>query len=308
MSYTYSLETILKFEKEFNYSYRLNETATQRLAALSKELGAPLQRKTNVSAASATSTTKTTGWENVRSKSTKQKRNTTIPSSSSSAFSSTNVVDEIRIILNKLTDTNYLDSLEKLSTLLEQINESSNDLVADTIFKIATQNIFFSKLYADLFSELISRFVFIKTMFKVYMQTNRHKFLVKRAAVTEENYDAFCKMNEENDNLKSLAQFFINLNINGIISDSTIVSISTDLLTSILDFVKEEDKKDQVDLMSELLQIFYDKKRMKGVMLQYNDETVDFNSCVKRFSKAKTTNFKSLSKKTIFKFMDMVGV
>jgi hypothetical protein len=297
----YALETILAREKRRQYSFRLEAEEIHALQLLLNDLGGLKPQ--------AAAVVNTINWETARqSKPLRKSAPAPAPVVSSAE-------DEIRVLINKLTDKTYLECLDKMVAVLEKADTLNSASLSETIFTIASQNRFYSKLYADLFSELITRFSFLKTSFDSYSKTAVAKFMVKADEFVEEetDYDLFCKMNENNDQRKSLAEFFVNLNINGIIKDDSIAYISSALLSQIMRLVKESDQKYSVDMMTELLAIFYSKERsnlMKGktVELGEGEEAIDFNKCIKRFSKAKTADFKSLSKKTVFKFMDMIGV
>ena len=69
-------------------------------------------------------------------------------------------IDSIRIYLNKITDKNYIDMRNKIIEIIDKlINENSQDMSKfnSTIFEIASSNRFYSKMYADLYSELSTK-------------------------------------------------------------------------------------------------------------------------------------------------------
>ena len=76
-------------------------------------------------------------------------------------------MDEIRNLLNKITSKNFTDIKENISILLEKIiksEASSEDLtkIGGAIFEIGCMNKFWSKLYAQLYKELMSSFPVMK--------------------------------------------------------------------------------------------------------------------------------------------------
>ena len=84
-------------------------------------------------------------------------------------------LDSIRKFLNKITDKTY-DSLsekifEELSLILSE-NEETEEIilelnkVGEAIFNIASSNLFYSKLYARLYSELMTKHLFMKSLFE----------------------------------------------------------------------------------------------------------------------------------------------
>ena len=70
-------------------------------------------------------------------------------------------IDSIRALLNKITDKNYLDNRKKIFDIIDKLiteNIQLEDMsrLSSTIFEIASNNRFYSKIYADLYSDLIS--------------------------------------------------------------------------------------------------------------------------------------------------------
>jgi hypothetical protein len=345
----YSLEQVVKIEKSRKYSFRLDEETIERFKVLVNEIGNPIQKKPShmshaTSSINSSSESRKVGgggggkdsqWETVRR--SKAQQSSAKPSSNSVQMKTpkskmvpdelvrkddkailTENIDEIRILLNKMTAKSYPETLDAMVRRLQAfqryhrnglLDETILAKISETIFTIATQNRFYSKLYADLFSELVSQFDFLSSMFNTYAANVIDKFLDVAEPVSEENYEMFCKLNESNDQRKSLAEFFVNLNKTSIISDETLQMYCVTVLKTVMTFVKQEDKKYQVDVLVDVLSILYDKVKMNQVKFLFlEEEELDVNKCIKRFSKAKTTEFLSLTKKSIFKFMDMQGL
>jgi GTPase SAR1 family protein len=121
----------------------------------------------------------------------------------------------------------------------------------------------------------------------------------------EEDYDQFCKINMDNEKRKALSAFFVNLSITKIIPEETIVEFASNLLKQVLQFIHQDNKKNEVDEMVENIAILYNKDLFltSGVSMP-NGET--FTQTIEGLAKSKSKNFASLSNKSIFKFMDMV--
>ena len=77
-------------------------------------------------------------------------------------------IDLIRSCLNKMTDKNYIDIRNKLMTIIDGLVTSNDDMlrVSTIIFDIASNNRFFSKIYADLYTVLISKYDIMKVVFE----------------------------------------------------------------------------------------------------------------------------------------------
>ena len=122
-----------------------------------------------------------------------------------------------------------------------------------------------------------------------------------------ENYDKFCEINKINEKRKSLASFYLNLMLNGIISKSQIITITRNLLDNVYKFISIDNKKNQVDELTETISILYQKKLYEG-----NDyEKIDgysINEIIEKIAKSNVKDYKSLTNKTLFKFMDLIDM
>jgi hypothetical protein len=221
-------------------------------------------------------------------------------------------IDNIRVNLNKLTDKNYIDVQNRIVEIINKLidnNITNEDMarVSYSIFDIASTNRFYSKIYADLYSDLSSKY---KIMVDVF-QTNLDKFtdLFNTIEYIDPNinYDKFCEINKTNEKRKALAAFYINLMINGIITTKQIMSITRNLLSQIYAFISMDDKKNEADELTEIISILYKKDI-------YNDDEGDdyeliegytITEIIQHIGNSKVKDYKSLTNKALFKFMDL---
>jgi hypothetical protein len=131
-------------------------------------------------------------------------------------------IDVLRSHLNKLTDKNYIDIRNKI---IEAIETMTNEGIANDemlklgtiIFEIASTNRFYSKIYADLYSDLINKYSMMKEIFEENFNNFMDLFEVIEYVEPSVDYNKFCKINKDNEKRKSLAAFFVNLMNNNII-------------------------------------------------------------------------------------------
>jgi hypothetical protein len=224
-------------------------------------------------------------------------------------------IDIIRSYLNKLTDKNYSDMLSKIIEVIERlisenIQPEEMTRVSTIVFDIASNNRFYSKIYADLYSDLSSKYVFLLSMIEDNLSKFADLFNFIEYVDAAVNYDTFCENNKKNEKRKSLSAFYINLMENGIISKKTIMVITKNLLSQIYQFISQEDKKNEVDELAENVAILYKKEL-------YNNDNGDEYSKIEGYSiaeviekiaKSKVKDYKSLTNKSLFKFMDMIDM
>ena len=180
--------------------------------------------------------------------------------------------------------------------------------VSSTIFDIASTNRFYSKIYADLYSDLSTKYHMMKEIFENNFEKFTDLFNNIEYVDPKVNYDRFCEINKTNEKRKAFASFYINLMFNGIIPKSKIMEITRNLLSQVYSFISIDDKKNEVDELTETIAILYKKD------LYEDDEGDEYeqiegytiNEIIERIANSKVKDYKSLTNKSLFKFMDLI--
>jgi hypothetical protein len=247
-------------------------------------------------------------------------------------------LNEIRSNLNKLTDKNYNDiskkiinniddfviflnndSLNKIENNLE--NDIENDIenkekmnkIGKFIFEIASTNAFYSKIYANLYSELINKYEIMKNVFDKNLKEYYNIFENIEYVDSVKEYDKFCEITKINEKRKALSSFLLNLTINNIISKDHLFNIIIKLMTNILDFINIPNKINEVNEITENIYIlfnmefFIDYHKVKNDLLFFNN-TKSFFDTIHILANSKTNMYPSFSTKTKFKFMNILGL
>jgi hypothetical protein len=215
-------------------------------------------------------------------------------------------IDLIRVHLNKITDKNYTSCHNKIVDLLDELIENNikdADLmrICIQIFEIASNNRFYSKLYSDLYSDLTTRYVIMKTIFNNSFNSFMELFNVVEYVDPAVNYDAFCKINKDNECRKSLCTFILNLMKNNIISKDKVVDLLKKLIIQLQEFIIIENKKNEVDELTENIALLFKKEMVDNVEIN----GVSLISIIQKLAKSKSNPYPSLSNKSIFKYMDL---
>jgi len=212
-------------------------------------------------------------------------------------------IDSVRSLLNKMTDKNYIDIRNKIIDVIDTIESEDMSKVSITIFEIASNNRFFSKIYADLYSDLMNKHESMKPVFEESLGKFVTLFDTIEYVDSIVDYDKFCKINKDNEKRKALGAFFVNLMNNNIIRKEEIVSITLNLLNQMHKFISEDNKKNEVDELTENIAILYNPALYSDADLV---DGVTIPDMATRLSKSKVKDYKSLTNKTVFKFMDLV--
>jgi len=221
-------------------------------------------------------------------------------------------IDMIRSYLNKMSDKNCTDVTNNIVSVIEEMianNIDSNDMlkVSSTIFTIASTNRFYSKIYADLYSDLIRKYEIMRETFEKSFDTFLELFNHIEYVDPIVDYNSFCRINKDNEKRKSLAAFFINLMNNGIIDKAKIISITRNLINQIYNFISEENKKNEVDELTENIALLYKKEMYGKNAVSYEKiDGLTILQVIEKLAHSKVKDYKSLTNKTVFKFMDMI--
>jgi hypothetical protein len=328
LKYTLKDFTNITFDG-FNYS--LPEDTISLISELSLEVGSPSYIKTPVfqkreNPLKASSSTSILGG--VLGKKRKGNRNVEVLNDADwealRTFQTTVIeqkvgleaqIDLLRSSLNKISEKSYIDIRNKIIDLLDQLiaEEISSDemmRVSKIIFEIASTNRFFSKLYADLYSDLINKYDVMKEIFTNCFDSFIELFNNIEYVDADKDYDLFCKINKDNEKRKALSTFFVNLMKNEIIPVHDLKSLLCNLLSQLVAFIEEENKKNIVDELTENIALLYSKNLFDGTLdvdqKKYMIGESSVLETITKLANSKVKTYPSLSNKSIFKFMDMI--
>jgi hypothetical protein len=221
-------------------------------------------------------------------------------------------IDNIRSNLNKMSiktydeiNTNVISNIDEL--INQNISLEESNKISNIIFDIVSSNRFYSKLYANLYSNLVSKYEFIQLVFKEKEASLCNVLNNVHYVSPDENYDLFCKMNNENEKRKALISFFINLVFYDVITVDKIEELLIKLLENLNNLIKEENKKFVVDEYIEIIFILYNKELFNNNNTSINrDNHTKIIENIRHLAGVKVKTYPSLSSKSIFKLMDIV--
>jgi hypothetical protein len=223
-------------------------------------------------------------------------------------------LDSIRAFINKLTDKNYNEMCGKIIEVIVKIvtenPEAKLDNISSNIFDMASSNRYYSKIYAQLYSDLSKKFEFIRSAYVNNLERFTQLFDTIEYVDSNENYDRFCEINKINEKRKSLASFYLNLVTFGIIPQTEIMQITRNLLTKVYEYLSLDGKKNEVDELTETVAILY-KKELYEDDEGDNYELIDghtITEIIEYIAKSKVRDHQSLTNKSLFKFMDLIDM
>jgi hypothetical protein len=288
-------------------NYELPQETIDIINELAQHVGAPTYRKTPVFKKNDkryrenNKTISNQEWEEMRNfKPTNIKRETD---------GIEKQINELRMLLNKLTNKNYEEIHNKVSRLLKGIIESSateEDLikVGKYIFDIGSVNKFWSKLYAKLYKDLINIFPVMNNVYKKNLD-NFMKLFEDINTVEENNddYELLCKINKENSKRKSISSFFVYLMKEKIIDIYTLENIIKTLINKFRNLMNDKKNKLIIDEITENLFILINNS--KSELEEYKGDISFINDFIQFVINCDYKNIDGISSKTVFKFLDL---
>jgi hypothetical protein len=211
-------------------------------------------------------------------------------------------------ILNKVSRGKFAEQkipvLDKIREILGA-EDPSIELVKH-IFTLCSTNLFLCDIYADIYASLAATYPVFNTVVKESIQQYRESIHNIHYVDPDKDYDGFCNYNKINDTRKSTVSFIVHLMNQVVIEKSVVFDILMEFIGFIEGFIQIEGRTNEVDEITE--NIFL------AVSLVYetvkDDEYWIENILPKitDMSKRKTKDYKSLSSRAIFKYMDLMDM
>ncbi len=230
-------------------------------------------------------------------------------------------LNELRLHLNKLTDKTFLDIrvkiIDKINSIIDEISENDagqkqemNNKIATTLYDLCSTNKFYSKIFADLFAELATKYDWLRSFFDAKYIHVMELFNDIQYVDSNADYDGFCEMNKKNDRRRAISTFYLNLALNGFIEIKGIVKVLKEILVIILEYIYLPDKKNEVDELTEVVAILFNRDMIN----ELDDEEIYYINgesileTISGLAQRRAKDYPSLSNKVIFKYMDLVDM
>jgi hypothetical protein len=242
-------------------------------------------------------------WESLRSfQTTKMEQKTGIDA----------LIGQIRLHLNKINDSSFLNMREQIIANIEEVIKLEpdsavlTDRVGTIIYEISANNKFYSKIYADLYAELVTKYGWLKPIFDDSFASFISLFQNIVYVDPATNYDAFCEMNKMIISRKANSQFFVNLALNGFIPKSAVVNILHQILIIVSELIIQDNKNDEVGELTDNVAILFNKDVMEAATSAHVIQKLTIPKFIAKLAKSKVKDYKSLPNRVIFKYMDII--
>ena len=215
----------------------------------------------------------------------------------------------VRKYLNMITENTFNtlkdNIITEINTVISTKTENDLNFLYNEIYKIVSSNILYSEIYAKLYKYLISKFPKFNDLLFKYFDKIEEQFNIIEYCDPEKDYNKFCENNKRNESLRATCSFYIYLMNQDIIDKSKIGKIITNLFEILNDMIKSNNKKNEIDELSEIIYIMV-VGSYKSISITHIDLSKEIYYNVLRITNIKSKEVPGITNKCIFKHMDIL--
>lgn len=218
--------------------------------------------------------------------------------------------------INKISTNTYDKLSESIKNIILEIKVDMSDTdfikIGEYIFDTASSNMYFTELYATLYKDLMQEF----EIFSNIINTGLDKYLVlfdKIDTVVDANkqYDEYCNVVVENEKRHSMGKFIACMVSNGTIDADVVLNIIGTLIDKFKVIIDTPNAQDVCEEIGENIKIIVTHSHAALGNCTTNDKVSTWTNITKtlyELSKYNTSDHKSFTKKSLFKFYDIVDI
>jgi hypothetical protein len=204
---------------------------------------------------------------------------------------------EMLLILNKISNKTYLDSIDTIVGIFKSAPDSVSEALDDTVLKVFTTNKFYVVLYADVFSICVQHRPSLWTCLDKHFSLFITQVSDIEMVDPVDEYDLFCKNNLKQEKQKTMSAFIMKITQNGIVPCGKYLAVLVDvLLSSINQHINNKQSIHIVDVLIDHISIVYKPECL-------SEEHVHL---IKQITSYKPKQFPGLSSRSIFTLMHII--
>lgn len=220
-------------------------------------------------------------------------------------------LNDIRVSLNKISVKTYDDIATSVIAAIADIAAAEIDAdtgamerVAQFVFDISSANKFFAKLYAELYSLLITKFAIFGDFLAKFVDGYTARVDELKYVNPEIDYDLYCVYTKGCDKRKAVAAFISHLVVIGTIHVEKLCNIVSVLTDRTNVYICAADHIADVEEIGDVLAIFI------SICVAMLKSTTYWNGhiipAIKAIAEMKTRDCPGLSSRALFKYQDMI--
>ena len=233
------------------------------------------------------------------------------------------IINVVRLNLNKLTVKTWNNIIDKVKVQLNEIDDDDTDTqckITDIIYTILSSNLFNSLVYSKMYVHLTHNYKWINNTFETQYEHHINEFDELKYVSPNDDYDAFCEINKQNEKRKAVSAFLANMTELKHISAVKLYRTIIKLMEKVVSLSTQQSQSDIVDVLSDNIILMHTKDVLH--LLHENTENANLEELVvtcegfenknvlehiTRFATSKLKTYPSISSKTKFAYMKMIG-
>jgi hypothetical protein len=218
------------------------------------------------------------------------------------------IMDKIRVCLNKISDKTYQLQLTNIIEVIDNVlaNENNNvDMVkqiATAIFDIASNNKFYSDIYADLYIAISNKYSIFKENIIAFLANYRDSMHRIENVNPNVDYNKFCENNKKNDIRKAISTFITNIVLKGFLDMDYVIDTIIDLQSIVMEYMELAEKTQELEEITENLYILVSTLNSHCKVHAKWSEIIEN---IRILSQIKSKTKPGMSSRAIFKYMDI---
>ena len=218
-------------------------------------------------------------------------------------------IGSIKTNLFKLTDQNTSlitpIIMEDIDKVMKDATEEEQIKVLNDIFNTMTVNKIFSAIYSKIYKCCYDKYDIFKTKLSDEIMKYKNNLKTIVFVSVNENYEEFCKYNTSNETRKAKTSLFTNMMKEGIISMNKLEELLQYVCDELDKKMQTEGNKEVVEELSENIFLFLSLTKYE---MKKQNKLEKWKSYVESMSKKSTSQYKSYSSRSKFKYMDILDI
>lgn len=222
-------------------------------------------------------------------------------------------LNNLRGVLNKISNKNYLEQEEKVQNIINNIIELKDDdketidekfnKIFEVFYRVLINNKVYTNLYVQLFNFLCDEYYQFEDYMEVLIEKYKKSIQEFEYVDSDEDYDRYCAINKINEERKCLYGFLICISGNEICSFSDILDINNILFSYLEDNIENKEKLHINEEIVENISVFVKEGKQK-ILKDVSKFSIEEN--LNYYSELKFKKNTGYSTRMKFKFMDLV--
>jgi len=219
-------------------------------------------------------------------------------------------VPQIRAILNKITKSNVVNLTDEIIMKLDLVTKNDIQNVVENIFKIASNNYFFSECYAYIFQQIKEKHEYINELLFLNIHKIIHEMLSLYDIDPNEDYDKYCinmKINEKHKAFFCFITFILKLERH---TQELQYKVIESLLLMTHEFCKKTKVEGKINACNQIVEIIYVCFKDNEVisLFKTHSKFKEIQAQIHIMASFDRNQCSSMSNKVYFKLMDVVDL